>query len=562
MTYLQIEQGDCVELMAAMPDACVDAIVTDPPYGLEFMGKDWDRIGDVRQPGDPTFTDVDNPYGRSKVRMGGSAVYRAPETANRMQAWHEAWTREAFRVLKPGGHLLAFGGTRTYHRLACAVEDAGFEIRDSIMWIYGSGFPKSMNVSKAIDKAARGVPQGGTDPSSPNHGQYKTQVTEGKRGEGDHGQGFGAGPGQFMLKPGDVDPATGRVVLSVGTPLKRMIPGADQNATGSWDKDNGREFIPIETAPATAAAQEWDGWGTALKPAHEPIVVARKPLIGTVIKNVQTHGTGALNIDASRVTWGEEGDKSAARKAQGYSEAAKKALGSVPASESTTMFTGEVIGTDATAGRWPANIILTHSIGCVEAGTRRVPSGTAQEPDGKQMSRHIYGATGTLGRDVTYADADGQETMEASHCVDGCPVAELNRQSGTSKSSGGQAGPLGRSDIYGAWAGESEKRDPGYGDVGGASRFFYCAKANKKERNAGLTGRNAHPTVKPIALMRYLVRMVTPPGGLVLDPFLGSGTTGCAAVQEDFDFIGLELNPEYVAIAEARIAEARGDNPA
>lgn len=362
--------GDCLDVLKTLPDASVDAVVTDPPYELGFMGKKWDAAG----------------------------------IAYNVELW-----REALRVLKPGGHLLAFGGTRTYHRMACAIEDAGFEIRDSIHWLYGSGFPKSKNV-------------GG-------------------------------------------------------------------------------------------------GFGTALKPAHEPVVVARKPLAGTVADNVQQHGTGALNIDGTRVA--------------GEKPATTRGAGGQHGSYSPLAAQGRI--KDDGLGRWPPNILLSHTPECGET------------------------------------------------CAEDCAVAEMDRQSGTTESSRHRRGTgMG---FHGA---ASSRGVVGHGDSGGASRFFpvfrYQAKASRSERNAGLDGfpealplapngspnavgasrgslskprANVHPTVKPVELMRWLVRLVTPSGGVVLDPFTGSGTTGVAATLEGFNFIGIEREPEYQAIATARIEHAR-----
>ncbi len=367
MSEWEIREGDCVEVMASMDPDSVDAIVTDPPYGLGFMGKEWDRLDE----GLPQPCTCDDPAWVIEYPDG------PPSSSIRAQRWHEQWARAACRVLKPGGHLLAFGGTRTYHRLTCGIEDAGFEIRDCLGWFYGQGFPKSLNL------------------------------------EG--------------------------------------------------------------------------GLGTALKPAHEPIVFARKPLAGTVAANVAEYGTGALNIDASRV-----------------------------------------------GGRWPPNVLLGHG-----------------------------------------------ECCTADDCGPCCPVAEVDRQSGPA--GGGILKPYKRAshDYYSGIRPDSF--GGGYDDTGGASRFFprfrYESKASGTERNRGLeslpvrvggglnstvvgdsrSGRvtrqqNIHPTVKPIELMRWLVRLVTPPGGLVLDPFAGSGTTGIAATREGFRFVGIEL-AEYAPLARARISE-------
>lgn len=366
--------SDCLEALKNLPDNSVDSVVTDPPYGLSFMGKKWD--------------------------------YDVPSV--------EVWA-ECLRVLKPGGHLLAFAGTRTQHRMACRIEDAGFEIRDMIAWCYSSGFPKSLDVSKAIDKAAGAE----REVVGSKLGQPGYSLTDGKGGL--YGGGFGA------------------------------------NGTGE-----GECRI---TAPATDAARQWQGWGTALKPALEPVTVARKPLTGTVAENVQTYGTGALNIDGCRV--GRDADD-----VSGWSQTGSKA------SENRAMSGGNY-ARDAkpdAEGRWPANLIH-----------------------------------------------DGSEEV----------VGLLND----------------------------------------AARFFYCAKASAKDRDEGVAGvagvagvgalrdggrqslprKNHHPTVKPTALMRYLCRLVTPPGGTVLDPFMGSGSTGKAAMLEGFNFIGIEREAEYIEIAKARI---------
>jgi site-specific DNA-methyltransferase (adenine-specific) len=388
--------------MALLPDSSIDAIVTDPPYGLGFMGKAWDDL----PPGLP-------------------------------------WAQECLRVLKPGGHLLAFGGTRTWHRLACAVEDAGFEMRDSIAWLYGSGFPKSLDVSKAIDKAA---------------GAEREIVGLKTYGEGQTFTGSAKG---------------GRSAGHMGTPVERGPS--------------------LETAPATEAAQQWQGWGTALKPAFEPVVVARKPLVGTVAANVQQWGTGALNIDGCRI---------------GMSDADRERLtdwharyGGRKYADGSTYAKGMGdIQPPNPSGRWPANVVLDES-----------------------------------------------------------SAAELDEQSGYSKSP-----PVGSVANKAPRLGQVAKGDEqarispnGHGDSGGASRFMYVAKAPKSERP--VVDGTAHPTVKPLALMRWLVRLVTPPGGLVLDPFAGSGTTVEAALLEGFDVVGVEREADYLPLINARISRTRKD---
>lgn len=386
-----VHHGDCLDVLRGMADASVDAVVTDPPYELGFMGRKWDASG----------------------------------IAYSVDLW-----REVLRVLKPGGHLLAFGGTRTYHRMTCAIEDAGFEIRDTIAWMYGQGFPKSLDVSKAIDKAA-GAEREVVGPSARHVSGKANQRTAGLHGTSTFAESVGMGA--------------------------------------------------TITAPATEAAQQWAGWGTALKPAHEPVTVARKPLVGTVAANVQAYGTGALNVDGCRVG------------------ASKRVPGSpkrVDASAHTVSLPGYGGGSghDPNVGRWPANVVLDEDAAAVlDAQTEGV----------------IHSAGAAVTRD-----------NEIKHIV-----------------------PAGYSGGYRPLASFR------HGDSGGASRFFYCAKASKRDRGNG----NKHPTVKPTALMQWLVRLVTPPGGTVLDPFAGSGTTLVAAKAEGFRAVGIEREAEYVEIIKARV---------
>jgi site-specific DNA-methyltransferase (adenine-specific) len=504
-----------------------DAVVTDPPYGLEFMGKDWDRlegddwrtgggfskpgIGERATPwaahgnGDTANATCANCGGRMRGvrrcecvepdwRVKGKPLTAAGVNSRRaqgrkMQAWHETWAREALRVLKPGGHLLAFGGTRTYHRLACALEEAGFEIRDCIAWIYGSGFPKSLDVSKAIDRVAGA--------------EREVVALE------DRGSAFDGGTRE-----------------SVG----------HSSEYGSITNKGG----VARTAPATTEAERWDGWGTALKPAHESIVVARKPLIGTVAANVLEHGTGAIHVDGCRIELldpsGYERNHSGARGHDGTRDPQRRGV------------------TDLRPG-----------------GGRPKRTARGQDTNGK----NTYGANGPGGGSF----ADGMTMVgrwPANVVMDATAAAELDARTGQRTSGNGNVCRKSGADRNGntSAAYGAESRPTGtamiaYGDTGGASRFFYCAKASPSERNAGVHSlkakplqgsnprdnatRNHHPTVKPIALIRWLVRLVTPPDGVVLDMFAGSGTTGCAAVLEGFRFVGIEREAEYVAIARARI---------
>ncbi len=384
MSQTRLFLGDCLDALRQLPDASVDAVVTDPPYGLSFMGKKWD--------------------------------YDVPSV--------EVWA-ECLRVLKPGGHLLAFAGTRTQHRMAVRIEDAGFEIRDMIAWVYGSGFPKSLDVSKAIDRAA----------------------------------------------------GAEREFMPVGSSVKRLIPGAEQDKTGSWIKDDGRTYQPGVSAPATDAARQWQGWGTALKPALEPITVARKPLSGTVAETVLKHGTGALNVDGCRVG--------------GKPPSVPQPMFNSPTGRTYGMKTGEGRSGEMSQaeGRWPANLIH----------------------DGSE------GATGLLGEAARFfysPKADGTDRNEGLEDME----ARLSMR---------------------------------YGEQGQGP------SAQQTPRKP-VAQRNIHPTVKPTDLMQYLCRLVTPPGGTVLDPFMGSGSTGKAAQMEGFRFIGCERDPDYFAIAKARVETAHG----
>lgn len=402
-----ITHGDCLSVMPTLEAESFDACVTDPPYGLEFMGKEWDKLGATKERNQDTPGWRSGHGGRGAPSKnngvpfgGGGNRIRYGSSASSMQEWHYRWATEVLRLLKPGAYMLAFGGTRTHHRLMCAIEDAGFEVRDTIMWVYGSGFPKSLDVSKAIDKAA-----GCVRPRVPG-GQGGTNTILGSRKSG--------------------------------------------------------EAISGE-------AIRWSGWGTALKPAWEPIIVARKPLIGTVAENVQRFGTGALNIEECRVA----GESTLRNQNDGPTWSGK--------------FNGGRRMNGSPSGRWPANLLHDGS----------------EEVVGMFPQTHAPGSNG-----------------HKAAC---------------------------KNQVYGVGWGDVPQA-PSYSDSGSAARFFYCAKASRRERGEG----NNHPTVKPLALMRYLCRLVTPPGGLILDPFAGSGSTGKAAIEEGFRFHGIEREAEYCAIAEKR----------
>lgn len=364
---IELHTGDCRELLRNFDENSFDACVTDPPYELGFMGKKWDKSG---------------------------------------AAFDVATWREVLRVLKPGAHLIAFGGTRTYHRQTCAIEEAGFEIRDCIMWVYGSGFPKSLDVSKAIDKAA-GEKRQVVGPSARHSGQTRADA-----------------------------------------------PIADLARYGSAGD--------TLTAPATDAAREWTGWGTALKPALEPIVLARKPLVGTVAANVLAHGTGALNINASKVDYISEVDAAGATP-QGRVTSKSAAGGSAAAPDVGRDCERVEFERPKLNGRWPANLIH-----------------------------------------------DGSEKVVALFPCDA--------------------------------------------DAGSAARFFYTAKVSQSERGRD----NTHPTVKPLDLMRYLCKLVTQPGGKILDPFAGSGSTGIAAEQLSMSAVLIDIESAHVDIQANRIRDELG----
>ena len=388
---MKIINGDSLKELKTLEENSIDAVVTDPPYGLKFMGKKWD--------------------------------YDVPST--------ELWV-EVMRVLKPGGHLLSFAGSRTYHRMAVNIEDAGFEIRDQIMWVYGSGFPKSHNIGKSVDKL---------------QGNEREVIGKGQMG--------------------------------------RNLTRNGHKGDMAIDELHQAPIEPI----ITKGSSPYEGWGTALKPAHEPIVVARKPLSEkTIAKNVLEWGTGGINIDGCRV-----GSEGGTKKVD--TENCRESLGKY----GDGLNGGTVSRIDG--GRFPANFIH----------------------DG---SDEVVGL---------FPDSNGQGKHKKADYNANQPITMGGGQVNTS-----------------------------YTDKGSAARFFYCAKASKKDRNEGcedvVTNEggeerkgNVHSTVKPTALMQYLVRLVTPVGGTVLDPFMGSGSTGKACVLEGFDFIGIELDPEYCKIAEARI---------
>ena len=414
-----LHHGDCLDTLRTLADNSIDSVVTDPPYGLEFMGREWDGADGFRRSLNPEDAGRDNTFGRASRT---SPEYKAGPL---FQQWCEAWATECLRVLKPGGYMVAFGGSRTWHRLASAVEDSGFEIRDSIAWLYGSGFPKSVDVAKAITG---------------------TQL------------GYGSNSGAIRR-------------ATMGSDY--VESGRQGNRDGAGRRDTG--LLDQELA-LTADALPWQGWGTALKPGFEPIVVGRKPLSGTVPANVLAHGTGALNIDACRIDGRE-------RTEYGLSSASRSFGSTYGAPSPAADF-------DSSKGRWPTNVLLDGN-----------QADVLDSAAGKQTAKR---GTSTLG------DFNGRPESVTGHS-----------------------------------------------DTGGASRFFptfhYEAKAPTSER-PNVDGVQ-HPTVKPLDLMRWLVRLVTPPNGVVLEPFAGSGTTIEACIHERMRCIAIEREVEYLPLIVARITK-------
>lgn len=444
--------GDCLTILKTLETESIDSLITDPPAGISFMGKAWDH----------------HKGGRSEWIL-----------------WLTQVMRECLRVMKPGAHGLVWAIPRTSHWTATACEDAGFEIRDVITHIFGSGFPKSLDISKAIDKAA------GAEREVV--GTYKSP--EGTSGESDgSGSNFGVG---------------------------------------------GLNDI---TAPSTPEAKKWAGFGTALKPASEHWVLIRKPIEeDTVAANVLAHGTGGINIDASRISFDSKEEFAGVKDPFNHISQGEGMTKWVPGAEKQK----HTALLYKPGGRFPANLLLSHNDDCVEVGVKKVKTGSG--------SSYIKGNTSHWkdGNEFEGLGYGREQTVSAFQCSENCPVAELDFQSGTSKSqsggkSGSNANPM-------SWDEENTARDRGgHTDSGGASRFFYVAKPSKREKNLGCE-LNSHPTVKSTKLMSYLITMITPPNGTVLDPFMGSGTTGVAAKQLGFKFIGIEKEEEYFKIAEARI---------
>jgi len=412
MPDVKLINGDCLDVLKTLPDNSVEAVVTDPPAGIGFMGKEWDH------------------------HKGGR---------DQWVAWMQSIATECMRVLKPGGHALVWAIPRTSHWTATAWENAGFEVRDRIGHIFGSGFPKSADVSKLIDKAA--------------------------------------GAEREVVK------------------VVKKTPSASSNCNDGWVRPWAENKTTMDiTAPATEAAKQWQGWGTALKPAVEDWWLLRKPLIGTVVANVLAHGTGALNIDACRVA---TDDKLGGGRLTGATKVGdgwdRPWMNDPDRRNADAQAMAEKVAKAEEQGRWPANVIHDGSdevLGVFPQSNSARANGNPNNP--KRGKNHTA---------TSYGQGDDTQTHD-------------------------------------------------YRDTGSAARFFYCAKASKADRNSGGVT-STHPTVKPTDLMRYLCRLVTPPNGTILDPFMGSGSTGKGAMLEGFNFIGIEREVEYFEIAKARIAAVR-----
>jgi site-specific DNA-methyltransferase (adenine-specific) len=451
--------NDALKYLSIFPENSIDAIITDPPYGLEFMGKEWDKFG-----GKPVGKNYNGNGGMKRYFKGNKPIYNWDMEI--YQKFSYDWSKKVIRVIKPGGHMLVFGGTRTYHRMVCGIEDAGFEIRDCIQWLYGSGFPKNLDISKQIDKMKNA----------------KRKI-------------ISVNPNQRLNKPK-------RDVYDAG------IRGKKCNIT----------------IPATLEAKQWDGWGTGLKPANEPIVLARKPISEkNIALNILKWGTGGINIDECRIPLNGE----------------KPPSGSAKRVFKSNKYTDEKIYGDnkitSLQGRYPANVILDEN-----------------------AAKILDDQTGNLTSGYMVPGQKRNKSLGCGGYHDDFP--------------------------------DEATRNGTYGDSGGPSRFFYCAKASKSERDFGLEDlnykyfgqsggsqqalkegkteylqknhiglnvikkvKNNHPTVKPIKLMEYLVKLITKENMVILDPFIGSGTTAIACIKLNRRFIGIEKEPEYVEIANARI---------
>lgn len=551
----EILEGDCLKIMPTMDPESIDSLVTDPPAGIGFMGKDWDNHSTYEPSTDK-----------------GRAVLEAA-TVMGLERWEAGfvsfttdWATEAMRVLKPGAHGLVWAIPRTADLTGMGLRAAGFEVRDTVTHIFGAGFPKSLDVSKAIDLHIFGE-------------WVKKHRPKARR---------------FTKRLWQSTPKDRWAWLwIVGVTLRHGAPNGKRFVVGTREQRNpyiGSDGLQFKDAPdytgqeeqitvaGSEEAKRWEGWGTALKPASECWILTRKPMSeDTVARNVLAHGVGAINVDGCRIATGETltggGGKLWSHERDGTGDQAEKPQ----------------VNTD---GRWPSNILFTHHPDCKRVGTKRVQS---DRHDPAERGAGGLGTAGHKGQTGLEEQRLTEETVDAWECAEGCPVRILDEQSGELKSGVMKAGTK-RANTMG-YAGsmpDQTLRDT-IADSGGASRFFpqfawdeedlntalflYCAKASRSERNAGCDqleekdlnwssgtknpgsfqapgtkrkAKNPHPTVKPKALMRWLLRLITPPGGTALDPFAGSGSTIKAAAEEGFSCIGIERDPQYTKVAKAR----------
>jgi site-specific DNA-methyltransferase (adenine-specific) len=486
----EIILGDCLDVLKKLPDASVDSICTDPPYGLGTR--------------EPTTEEIIAYLQGAELNTGGDFMnkrWRVPSVA--------IW-KECFRVLKPGGHLLSFGGTRTFDLISVGIRAAGFECRDTIAefgalsWIQGMGFPKSLNISKEIDKRAGA----------------KREVI-----------------GTYRVG--------GNALTSTKEKGGTYVTGAPNSPPGDLEI----------TAPATEEAKKFDGWGTALKPSWEPILVFRKPLQeSTIVDNVLKHGTGGLNIDATRVKGVAEKPGSMRSYRRFDDKGDEPDLVEPPEPHA--------------GGRWPPNSVFVHADGCKKIGTKTVSGDNRGNPGGTRPGGFV-GVGADSGDSKPNARVYGDSKIDKWECIEGCPVRALDEQTGTLTSGQVADGVMRNTTGGGGYHGNFGAVPlTGYGDSGGASRFFpqfegqvppeapffYTGKATKREATLDGQVPSSHPTRKPLSLMLWLVKLVTRPGGTVLDPFCGSGTTCVAAAELGMHFIGIEKDPEYHANAQKRVA--------
>lgn len=535
---ITVIHGDCLIELPKLEADSLDSCVCDPPYHLTSIVKRFG--GDNAAPAKGNAAFERSSRGFMNMKWDGGDIAFRPET----------WV-EVLRVLKPGAHLIAMGGTRTYHRLVCAIEDAGFEIRDSLAWLYAVGFPKSHDVSKGIDRAA----------------------------------------------------GVGRESVATGSPVKRMIPGADQDKTGSWIKDNGREYTPNKSAPATDAAHQWSGWGTALKPATELCVLARKPLSEkTIVANVLRYGTGAINVDGCRVHADDAqgGEYTVNRLKSG---ATLNATGGNWRPENGEKYHGNM-----KAGRWPANVmhdgskeVLNYFPDGIDGSSSRyffTPKANSSDRLAKTIEEVTVEWTSDQNPCQAVLQVDTEPSLERVIAVSGCgTVCEWNtflfgsmltdlcllatksiiktKTNWTIASTIWNA--LTRSLINVSTADVVSSTGSGSSRAGSAEPNILSATitlgatvslpgaslaASQTQLTINVSAKRlgVHPTIKPVDLMRWLTRLVTPPGGTILDPFAGSGTTGMAAMAEGFSAVLIEREAEYIADIQRRITHVAGDD--